>query len=300
MKPVIIPLLLILTNWGFSQDYYEGFVDAIRARDSLKQDSILKIWTKERPNDPDLLTSYFNHYIVQSKQSVLMIGETPPLNKEVLSVQDSNKTISYLYDASIFEPESYQKALLYIDSGLHQFPKRLDMHFGKIHVLGEANDWNNFTKSILSVLTLSEQNNHSWIWTKNTPLPDHDSIGFFLGAIQDYQLMLYNTGNDSLLKYMREIGLETIEIFPNYVESYSNVGVTYMILGDNDIALNYFLKGESLRPKDEIIVSNIAQCYYRLNNKEKAIEYYQKAFNIGDHYTKEIATQMLTELNGDK
>lgn len=300
MKKLITSILLLCSIISFSQDYYEAFVSAIRDRNTIKEDSILKVWDSAEPNNPDLFTSYFNHYIVQSKQNILMMGDNPPTEQDVLSIHDSVKTISYLYDATLFKAEPFEKAMVYIDSGLKMYPRRLDMHFGKAHILGEAKDWNSFTKSILQTLKIAKENNNSWLWTKNSSLPEQDSIAFFLGAIQDYQIMIYNTGDDSLLKYMREIGLKTIEQHPTHIESYSNIGITYMILGENIKGLKYFLKGIELNPNDEITLSNIAQCYYRLKKTKKAIEYYQRAFDVGDKYTKQIATEKLLELKGDK
>lgn len=300
MKQFTTCFLLLFALKIVSQDYYESFVSAIRDRNTAKENSILKAWDAAEPNNPDLFTSYFNHFIVQSKQNILMMGDNPPANQDVLSIHDSVKKNSYLYDATLFKAEPFEKAMMYIDSGLKMYPRRLDMHFGKIHILGEAKDWNSFTKTILQTLNIAKKINNSWLWTKNSSLPEQDSIAFFLGAIQDYQIMIYNTGKDSLLKYMREIGLKTIEQFPTHIESYSNIGITYMILEENKKGLNYFLKGIELKPNDEITLSNIAQCYLRLKNTKKAIEYYQRAFDVGDKYTKQIATEKLLELKGDK
>ncbi len=273
---------------------YNNFISYLQRGDTLEMKALLGKWEKENPNDPELFTSYYNYYISQSRQNVLTFGQNPPKDQEVIVAKDSaDKAISYLYDATIYEPIAYKKAMTYIDSGIKLFPERLDMRFGKIHILGESKDWDNFTVSIIKAVNESNKNQNNWKWTLNGPLPEKDSVNFFLSAIHDYQVVIYETGDDSLLKNMRDIALTVLKYHPDHAKTLTNVALTHMALGEGNEALPYLLKAEKLEPSDDIILTNLAHTYYLIGDIEQCIAYYEKAIEIGDEYAKRYSEERI-------
>ena len=118
----------------------------------------------------------------------------------------------------------------------------------------------------------------------------------FLLDIQTYQLQLYNTENDNLLKNMREIANTVLKFYPNHIESLSNLSITYLLTGEYDKGIEPLLRAEKINPKDYIVLSNIAQGYKLKGDKKKAIEYYEKTVEFGDDRAKEYAKQQIIEL----
>ena len=51
---------------GFSQDYYSDFKTALNNGDTTAQIKILTEWEKISQNNPELYTSYFNYYFLNS------------------------------------------------------------------------------------------------------------------------------------------------------------------------------------------------------------------------------------------
>jgi tetratricopeptide (TPR) repeat protein len=119
---------------------------------------------------------------------------------------------------------------------------------------------------------------------------------FFLSSLQDYQLQLYNTGNDDLLVNMRKIANEILKYYPNHIESLSNLAITYLLTQQYDNAIKPLLKAEKINPKDYIVLSNLAHAYKLKGDKEKTIEYYEKTIEYGDEQAKQYAKQQLKEL----
>ena len=151
-----------------------------------------------------------------------------------------------------------------------------------------------FTSEILKTIEFSAKNNNNWTWTNNEKY-DSGEKEFLLG-IQSYQLQLYNTGNDDLLKNMREIANKVLEHYPNHIESLSNLSITYLLTEEYDKGIEPLLKAEKINPKDYIVLGNIALGYKLKGDKEKAIEYYEKTVEYGDESAKEYAKQQLKEL----
>jgi len=140
----------------------------------------------------------------------------------------------------------------------------------------------------------SAKNDTNWTWTNNEKYDGGEKE--FLLDMQTYQLQLYNTGNDNLLKNMREIANTVLKFYPNHIESLSNLSITYLLVGEYDKGIEPLLRAEKINPKDYIVLSNIAKGYKLKGDKKKAIEYYERTVEFGDDSAKEYAKQQIIEL----
>lgn len=291
---------LILTGFIFNfvvaQDFQNDFQKYFQENDTTNQLKTLTEWEKSNPNDAELFTSYFNYYFNKSKDEILVVsaGE-PPAGEKYLSLSDSlGKYAGFIGSQINYEKSYLKKALDKITEGIDFYPNRLDMRFGKIYVLGQIKDWDSFTKEIVKTVDYSAVNNNQWTWTNNEKQKDGED--FFLSSLQDYQVQLYNTGNDDLLLNMRDIANRILKYYTNHIESLSNLSVTYLLTGEYDKGIEPLLKAEKINPKDYIVLSNIAQGYKLKGDKEKAIEYYDKIVKFGDEQAKTYAKQQIEEL----
>ena len=55
----------------------------------------------------------------------------------------------------------------YFDEGISKFPNRLDIRFGKIYILGQLEDYENFSNEIVKTIQYSSQNNNQWLWSED-------------------------------------------------------------------------------------------------------------------------------------
>jgi tetratricopeptide (TPR) repeat protein len=292
-KTFYTTLLSILSySITFGQDYKAEFEKYCQEGDTSKQFEVLKEWELKSPKNPELFTSYFNYYFLKSKQEVLSMTTEQP-NGESLSFQDSTgSTAGYIGSSIYYEPTSFNKAIEKIDEGISLYPNRLDMRFGKIYVLGQVEDWSSFTNEIIKAVQYSNQNNNKWTWTYGEPRENGQEI--FLNSIQDYQVTIYNTGDNDLLVNMRQIAEEVLKYYPNHVESLSNISITYLLTDEYDKGITPLLKAEKINPKDPVILGNIAQGYKLKGDKTNAIKYYRKVIKYGDD---EYSTYAKTQIN---
>jgi tetratricopeptide (TPR) repeat protein len=295
MKRILGTLIAILISQiGFSQDYQSDFQKYCQTNDTINQLKILTEWNSANPKDAELYTSYFNYHFMNSKQEVLAMSTNEP-NGESLVLKDSlNQTAGFLGSKIHFDQKELEKGISKINEGIKLYPNRLDMRFGKIYVLGEVSDWKNFTSEIKKTIEYSTKIGNNWTWTNNEKYDGGEKE--FLLDIQTYQLQLYNTENDNLLKNMREIANTVLKFYPNHIESLSNLSITYLLTGEYDKGIEPLLRAEKINPKDYIVLSNIAQGYKLKGDKKKAIEYYEKTVEFGDDRAKEYAKQQIIEL----
>lgn len=279
---------------AFGQDYRAEFGKHFQEGDTAKQLEALKSWESKEPKNPELFTSYFNFYFQKSKEEILSLG-LGELEGEALSILDSaGNPSAYIGTNTYYNPDIFKKGIQKIDEGILLYPNRLDMRFGKIYAFGEAENWKAYTEEIVSSIQYSNKNNNHWTWTENEK--QENGKEFFLSSLQDYQVKLYNTGNDTLLENMKTIALEVLKFYPNNIESLSNLSITYLLTDQYDKAIEPLLKAEKIDPEDAIVLGNIAQAYKLKGDKETSIKYYEKAIQYADEDFIEFAKQQILEL----
>lgn len=294
MKKTFTFLFIIFSSILFSQNFQSDFNNYFQKNDTLNLKITLEKWEKENPKDSELYTSYFNYYFQKSKKEVLSLSKKQP-NGESLILKDSvNQTAGYLGSEVLYNDIDIQNAFNRIDKGIKLFPNRLDMRFGKIYALGVIEDWKNFTIEIIKTIKYSNINKNQWTWTNN--IKKENGKDFLLSSLQNYQVQLYNTEQDELLVNMQNIALEILKLYPENVESYSNLSITYFLTNQFEKGIVELKKAEKINPKDYIVLSNIAHGYKLIGNNENAIEYYEKAIKYGDDYTIDFAKKEIAKL----
>ncbi len=292
--PLTLALLLI-TLLACSQDFAQQFKTLSAKKDTAGQAKILSDWAVASPNDPELFIAYFNYYVRKSMSEVISLDSTQKDNQAlVVTDTGTGKPVAYLNASTRYESDILQKGFDFIDRGLALHPARLDMRFGKIYMLGKAENYPAFTSEIVAAIDYGIEINNVWLWEKGKPLEDPKV--FFLRALQDYIMTLYNTGQDDLLPNMREISEAVLSHYPDHVESLSNIALTYLITGAYENALSYLSKAEQLAPQDIIVLNNIAEACKRKGDKQNAIVYYEKIIRYGNKEEKEDARQRIKTL----
>lgn len=289
----ILALIFIVIS-GYSQDYKAQFDKYLQDGDTTKQRELLTLWESKDPKNPELFTSYFNYYFFKSREEILTMS-TNQHNGTSLELKDSlGKVAGFLGSEIVYNTELMQKALDKIDQGITLYPNRLDMRLGKIYAMSQTNNWESFTNEIIRAIQYSGVNNNQWTWTFNEKREDGKEI--LLGSIQDYQLNLYETQDNNLLKNMRSIAKEVLKIYPNHIESLSNISITYLLTGEYDKGIEVLMHAEKIVPNDPIVLSNIAHGYKLKGDFSNSIKYYQKMLQLNDPQVVEFAKQQIEEL----
>ena len=289
MKKLFLFFFFSVVSYSFGQTNYQKFKELYQKNDTIAVQKLLEDW--EKVPDAEFYVSAVNYYFNKSKKEVLTLDKSVP-KKEALEVKDDNgNVVAYLSSKDLFDTNLLQKTFKYFDEGISKFPDRLDIRFGKVYILGQIEDYENFSKEIVKTIQYSTKNKNNWLWSENEKLEGGEKE--FLLSIQDYNNQIYDTNDDSLLKYMKQINEEVLKYYPNHVESLSNLSIVSLISKNYDEALSYLLKAEKLAPEDYIVLNNIAFAYKLKNDKTNAIKYYNLVKKFG---TEEAKTQAENEL----
>ena len=289
MKKLFLFFFFSVVSYSFGQTNYQKFKEFYQKNDTIAVQKLLEDW--EKVPDAEFYVSAVNYYFNKSKKEVLTLDKSVP-KKEALEVKDDNgNVVAYLSSKDLFDTNLLQKTFKYFDEGISKFPDRLDIRFGKVYILGQIEDYENFSKEIVKTIQYSTKNKNNWLWSENEKLEGGEKE--FLLSIQDYNNQIYDTNDDSLLKYMKQINEEVLKYYPNHVESLSNLSIVSLISKNYDEALSYLIKAEKLAPEDYIVLNNIAFAYKLKNDKTNAIKYYNLVKKFG---TEEAKTQAENEL----
>ncbi|MFC4817054.1 MULTISPECIES: tetratricopeptide repeat protein [unclassified Flavobacterium] len=292
MKNVFLSLLLAVSFSNYGQDYFEQFKTSWKNdHDFTKTEKIIKEWESKTTNDPNLYIAAFNFYFTESRKEILAL-DTHPGEGENFELKDSlNKTAGYIKSTNLRNDGLFDLSQNYLTTGIQKFPTRLDLRFGKIFALGDFKRLDDFTKDILTTLDYSASINHKWLWKEDKPL--EGEIIFIKSAVQDYQNTLYQ--NNSYVN-MRKIAEKMNTLFPKDPIILSTLGTSYLLEEKHEKALTIFKEGNSLDPNDEIIINNIAFCYFHLNDKANAKKYYEQLTKAKNTDISEFAKEKLKEL----
>lgn len=287
-------IIFIISINIFAQSFQNDFNKAFQEKDTLKTKEILLKWEKTNPKDPELYTSFFNYYFHQSQQQMLTITDEAQ-ESEVLAINDSlGNSVGFFAEKTFYNEAIFQKGIDKIEKGIKLYPDRLDMRFGEIYAYGKTENWEVFTKIIIETIDYSHINKNKWTWANGEK--KENGKEFLLSNIQNYQLQLYGTENDSLLLNMRIIAQEILKYYPKHIESLTNLSLTYILLKEYDKGINSLLKAEKINPNDCIVLVNIARGYILKEDIIKAREYYKKCANCDNEQIKEYAIKELEKL----
>jgi tetratricopeptide (TPR) repeat protein len=297
-KYLILKLAIIVSLNCFGQNYKTKFQELCAKKDTIGQLSLLKEWENKAPNDPELFVSYYNHFVQKSMHEVIGLSKIKQSANSLSLTDSTGKTVGFIGSSRHFEYESLQKGFEYINKGISTFPNRLDMRFGKIYILGQDENYSQFTEEIIKTIEYSNINKNAWIWSENKPL--EEPLNFMLSSIQDYIIQLYNTGDEKLLDNMKQIAETVLKFYPNHIESLSNLSIFYLLNKDYDKALEFLLKAEKINPKDTVVLNNIAQAYKNKGDVKNAIKYFELTIKYGDNQAKESAKNEIKKLKNKK
>jgi tetratricopeptide (TPR) repeat protein len=287
--------LYLLSLCALSQDFQTQFRDAVTKSDTIGQIKVLSAWSAASPKDPELFIAYFNYYVRKSMTETISL-DADQKDKNLVTLTDtaSGKTVGYLNASTNYRSDVLQKGFDYINQGIALYPTRLDMRFGKIYMLGQAENYPAFAQEIVTAIDYGNTIKNAWLWKDGKSL--EDARQFFLSSLQEYNATIYNTEDDNLLPFMRQISEAVIKYYPDHVESLSNIALTYLIAAEYDKAIPFLLKAEKAAPTDVIVLNNIAEAYKRKGDKTNAKAYYEKIIKHGNKEEIEDARRKIESL----
>ena len=298
MKKSIVLFFILLVSFRIFADYKSEYDNLLSARNLEGIAALLPKWEKAEPKNPELYIAYFNYYLLKGQRSTHSLDTYKKDNSNSLALVDqkTNQIAGYLNNNIWYEKEDVDKALSYLEKGLKFGKSRLDMYFGRIHILGEIGEYEKQSQKIIEVLKLGKEINHKWLWSMNEVIPASESEHFFLISINEYYKAWLQKSLPQTLSAAEKTCEAQLKLYPKNIEVHNYLALAYIGQGKIQEALNVLLKADKLAKEDYTILFTMASCYETLKQYDKAKECYLRIKKNPDKQVQDIAEQKLSEL----
>jgi tetratricopeptide (TPR) repeat protein len=293
---ICLAVLTFVSAAAIAQDYRAVYQELLTQK---KYDALLvhlQEWEKSEPKNPEMFIAYFNYYINLGATSGISIDKDRKGSGETLQITDpeTGEIMGYFNDSISYDVEKVKKGVEYLDKGLSYTPDRLDMHFGKIHILNTISDYHNAGKELFDTIVLSKKIHNAWLWSNNEKISEGEK--FFLNNILDYYQTWLEVRTETAFNQIIVCAKKQIELYPKNIFAYNVLAVQYSMKQDYPNALEQFLYAKSIDGTDCVVLINIGILYARMNNITKSIENFEQVLEYGNEDEKEYAQQMLEQL----
>lgn len=298
MKKSIVLFFILLVSFRIFADYKSEYDNLLSARNLEGIAALLPKWEKAEPKNPELYIAYFNYYLLKGQRSTHSLDTYKKDNTNSLALVDqkTNQIAGYLNNNIWYEKEDVDKALSYLEKGLKFGKNRLDIYFGRIHILGEIGEYEKQSQKIIEVLKLGKEINHKWLWSMNEVIPSSKSEHFFLISINEYYKALLQKSEPKTFLAAEKACVAQLKLYPKDVEVHNYLALAYIGQGKIQEALNVLLKADKLAKEDYTILFNMASCYETLKQYDKAKECYLRIKKNPNKQVQDMADQKLSEL----
>jgi len=299
MKPTLFVLLCLFGTSFLLADPQGDFYTSLKGKNFVGALETLKSWEQVEPNSPEVVVGYVNYYFSKSMSYGYSIDdfsqEGPSQTTKKLQLVDPKSGKTFYFNNKIFyNGDDISLAMKYFEEGIAKFPRRLDIRFGKIHVANQVGDFATASDEVVSLLKFSTDEGNTWLWSNNRPY--ERDVPTFLGDLQNYYNLWYQSGSEAGFEALRVASEAQIQRYPSHSWAYDNLALYYTYKKDNDNQIRFLLKALEIDPNDAVTLNNIAN-FYRLGGEtEKAVHYYKLVLTTNDPKHIEQAKKMLEQL----
>lgn len=295
---VLLGLAALIAASGHAQDRIDRFNALVQSGDIAAADSLVNAWAVDAPQDAELFVARFNLHLKYALTPVLRL-ETEPLQGEQLVITDpeTGAEVGYLGEDMAMDPAEFDLAMKAIAEGLTLHPDRLDMHLGRIFILGKEARYAEQADAIVQALEQDQRNQHQWLWSKGVPHPD--GLDLLQSSIQGHMYTIF-TDPDADLEPIATVSRKFIACYPDHVYGYTNLGGYQASKEDYAEAMRIFNKAHSLDPKDALVLLNIAHCQEQQGQTKAAAATYDKVMKLDDADAREYAAERKAALKGKR
>lgn len=303
-----IALLTAVCGFATAQGVYDRFYEALQEDDSATMATTIGEIRASGDQSAERYVAEYNFYFSRAllfsgmTSSTVYPDESEHVVGDIMTLSDSTGEVAgYMYFIENWDEDIADSGLAIINKGLSLYPERLDMHYGKIHLLRKLRWWNAFADAIHATLDYAEKHRKTMVFPDGgAPI---DTI--LIEGILDYESSLFEAIQNSpdsatfvsRIEMLRGIAEHMLHLFPTDVYSMNIMAVTYQLVEDRQNSLKWLLSAEKVAPKDAIVLSNIADTYHILGDYKNERKYLEKIIKIDDGEFAERAKNYLKELD---
>ena len=263
--------LCSLMAWG-QTDYYAYFQELLDKEDTVGLRAFIPEWEQKAGPSGDTYAAWCNLLLLEARQEVLQLSADTAVHDGLLLTDSTGNKAGSITDQVYYDAEKMGKLYQKFDEGLAEYPDRLDLWFGKVHVQLLENHANDAVETLKQVVDRSVINHQKWLWTNDKSTPS-EAEDFFFSTLQSYFRQLYDAQEDAVnMAFVNHV----LRSYPENIYFLNDKAALLTAKGEKNEALKVLLQLHNLAPNDDIVVANIATLSKEMGNKKQAIAFYKK------------------------
>lgn len=259
-------------------------------------ETLLDKWEAAFPNDIEMCMARFSFYYERCRTVTTINRPTNKyLGKEpIVALKDSlGNPVNYFEDY-VYDDELFGKATSYVDKAISVDQNRLELRLLKAAALIEyEKESPDMTLSFLKGLAdYNAQAKPKWTY------PDYDTVtnDDFVGFIQEYCHMLYQTGTPSGWEAFKSLSEKMLQYNPKNPLFLTNLGSYYFAYKkDNKSALKYYNQVLKIQPDSYPAIKNCVLLARAANDKKLQKKYLPMLVKYGQTETEKLQAQTMLD-----
>lgn len=261
MKNLVVIIFLAMALAMAAVDFNTPFNACLLDGKLKAADSILNVWSREAPDDPELFPARFNLMLNRARSEMLVLADKPAQNSESLVLNDSmGKTAGYLSGEVIWQDSIVDEGMREIDRSIAVYPDRIDFYLGKASAASLTGRWNLVVETLDDLLEREKVNGGQWLTTGN--VIDNNADTLLADAVYDRISDIYKSNSATATEGALPFVDKAAQRFAKDYRIINIAGAINFSLNRNEAAIKYFSEAINLAPDDAIPLNNIAFLYY--------------------------------------
>lgn len=289
-----VVILTSACNYNHASNFHQTFNASLTNGNITDADSILNVWSRKSPADPELFAARFNLFLSKSRNEMLVLsGSSDHEEGEGLAFTDSLGNVAgYISGKTTWQDVLVDSAFFEIDRGIAAHPDRIDFRLGKAAAGAMTGRWNCTIDAINGAIDRDKANHSQWITAENAKVTDTEV--FLADAIYDHLAGIQQSGSSEVMENALPVVAKAAQRFIRDNRIINIAGAINYCAGHTDTAISYFEKAMEIAPNDALPLTNIAYIRYEQGDASKALEIYRQIKNGNyDDDSKNIATEMI-------
>ena len=263
--------LCSLMAWG-QTDYCGHFQELLDKEDTVGLRTFIPEWEQKAGPSGDTYAAWCNLLLLEARKEVLQLSADTVVHDGLLLTDSTGNKAGSITGQVYYDAEKMGKLYQKFDEGLAEYPDRLDLWFGKVHVQLLENHANDAVETLKQVVDRSVINHQKWLWTNDKSTPS-EAEDFFFSTLQDYFRQLYDAKEDTTnMAFVNHV----LKNYPKNTYFLNDKAALLAVKGEKQEALKVLLQLHQLAPHDDIVIANIATLSKKTGNKKQATEFYKK------------------------
>lgn len=289
---ISLTVTLTLTADNFNESFYKQLVDG----NFNTADSILTVWSRQSPEDPELFPARFNLLLnVARSEKIVLSDESSRQGEQWVLTDSAGNEAGYMFGETTWNDSLVNQAFVTIDRGISSQPDRIDFRLGKAAAATITRHWSVAIKALDDMLDRNTENGGHWLGSDNTPVADAGTL--LAEALYDRISEIFESGQPEAIEHSCNLASRCAGCFGDNSKIINLAGAINLTLGNDTVALKYFEKALLINPDDAIPLGNMAYLYYKRGDTDAALEIYRSIENGNyEDDDKQNASQMIADI----